>query len=94
MAITLDVLTRVVDSSLKGSSDTIEKHFSRSGEKAGEDFAKALSQGVAKSPDLQKAFDKAADAAGKLRVEQEKLNSVNAKSNATDAQKIAQTVAA
>ena len=90
MAITVDVITKVVESSLKGSSDNIEKHFSKSGKDAGEKFAKALAEGVSKSPELQRAFDKAADATGRLRVEQEKLNAVNAKATSTDAQKIAQ----
>lgn len=90
MAITVDVITKVVDSALNQSGDTIVKHFTRSGEKAGESFSKALSDKAAKSPELQRALDKAADATGKLRVEQEKLNAVNAKSTSTDAQKIAQ----
>lgn len=90
MAITVDVFTKIVDSSLKSSTDTVEKRFTQSGQKAGEEFSKALAAGIGKSPELQRAFDKAADAAGKLRVEQEKLNAVNAKANATDAQKIAQ----
>lgn len=90
MAITIDVITKVIDSSLKGSSDTIDKHFTKSGKEAGEKFAKALTDGVQKSPELQKALDKAADATGKLRVEQEKLNAVNQKATSTDAQKIAQ----
>ncbi len=90
MAITVDVITRVVESSLRGSSDTIDRHFTESGKKAGENFSKALAEGASRAPELQKAFDKAADAAGKLRVEQEKLAAVNAKANATDAQKIAQ----
>lgn len=90
MAITVDVFTKVVEASLKNSSQTIEGHFLKTGEKSGENFARSMSQAVQKSPDLQKAFDKAADAAGKLRVEQEKLDAVNKKSNATDAQKIAQ----
>lgn len=90
MAITVDVITRAVESSLRSTSDNIDRHFTETGKKAGENFSKALGEGVAKSPELQKAFDKAADAAGKLRAEQEKLNAVNAKANATDAQKIAQ----
>ena len=90
MAITVDVITRVVESSLKGSSDNIDRHFTATGKQVGENFSKALAEGASKSPELQKAFDKAADAAGKLRAEQEKLNAVNAKANATDAQKIAQ----
>lgn len=90
MAITIDVITKVVESSLKGSSDTIDKHFTKSGQQAGEKFSRALAEGAAKSPELQRALDKAADATGKLRVEQEKLNAVNEKSTSTNAQKIAQ----
>lgn len=90
MAITVDVLAKVVEASLRSSSQTIEGHFLKTGEKSGENFARSMAQAVGKSPDLQKSFDKAADAVGKLRVEQEKLEAINKKSNATDAQKIAQ----
>mgnify|MGYP003607090970 CR=1 FL=1 len=89
MAITVDVFTKVAESSLKDSSSTIEKHFSNTGEKAGAEFSKALAAGVSKNPEIQKAFDKAADAAGRQRIAQEQLNAVNAKATATDAQKIA-----
>lgn len=89
MPITIDVITKVVDSSLRGSSDTIDRHFTKSGKDAGEKFAKALTEGVSKSPELQRAFDRAADATGRLRIEQEKLNAVNEKAASTDAQKIA-----
>lgn len=90
MAIVLDVLTKVTDSSLRSSSDQIEKHFTKSGQKSGEEFAKALSTGMSKSPELERSFNKVADLTGKVRVEQEKLNAVNDKASATDAQKIAQ----
>lgn len=90
MAITVDVITKVVDSSVKSSTDNLERRFGQSGRKAGDDFAKALAAGVSKNKDVQRSFDRAADATGKLRVEQEKLNAVNAKGNATNAQKIAQ----
>lgn len=89
MAITVDVFTKVAESSLKDSSSTIEKHFGQTGEKAGAEFSKALAAGVSKNPEIQKAFDKAADAAGRQRVAQEQLNAVNAKATATDTQKIA-----
>jgi len=79
VAITLDVITKVVDSSLRDSSSTVEKHFSRAGEQAGTGFSKTFSKAINNSADMQKAFDKAADSAGKLRVEQQKLEELQSK---------------
>lgn len=90
MAITLDVFTKVVEGSLKGSGDQIERHFVRTGEQAGTKFTKSFSDTVSKSaPEMQKAFDRAADAAGKLRVETQKLQELQAK-GAANSQLIAQ----
>ena len=79
MAITLDVITKVVEGSLRDSSTTVEKHFNRAGEQAGTGFSKSFSKSISNSTEMQKAFDKAADAAGKLRVEQQKLNELQEK---------------
>ena len=79
MAITLDVITKVVEGSLRDSSTTVEKHFNRAGSEAGTGFSKSFSKSISNSADMQKAFDKAADAAGKLRVEQQKLNELQEK---------------
>lgn len=52
----------------------------------------ASSKGLTgKTPEIQKAFDKVTAASGKLIVEQEKLNALKEKGNATDAQLIAQS---
>lgn len=90
MAITLDVFTKVSEQSLRTSSNLIEQTLTKSGQRAGEDFGKALASGIEKSPQFRKQMDTLADAIGKVRVEQEKLDAINAKSTATDAQKIAQ----
>ena len=79
MAITLDVITKVVEGSLRDSSTRVEKHFTRAGEEAGTGFSKSFSKSITNSGEMQKAFDKAADAAGKLRVEQQKLNELQEK---------------
>jgi hypothetical protein len=79
VAITLDVITKVVDGSLRDSSNTVERHFARAGEQAGTGFSKSFSKSITNSSELQKSFDKAADAAGKLRVEQQKLNELQEK---------------
>lgn len=79
MAITLDVITKVVEGSLRDSSTTVQNHFTRAGEQAGTGFSKTFSKSISNSTDMQKAFDKAADAAGKLRVEQQKLNELQEK---------------
>lgn len=90
MAIVLDLVTKPDTAALRSSSSLIEKHFAVSGLKAGEDFSKALATGIEKSPAVAKQVDKLADLTGRLRIEQEKLNAVNAKGNVTEAQKIAQ----
>jgi len=79
VAITLDVITKVVDGSLRDSSSTVERHFARAGEQAGTGFSKSFSKSITNSAELQKSFDKAADAAGKLRVEQQKLEELQSK---------------
>jgi len=79
VAITLDVITKVVDGSLRDSASTVERHFARAGEQAGTGFSKSFSKSITNSAELQKSFDKAADAAGKLRVEQQKLNELQEK---------------
>lgn len=79
MAITLDVITQVVESSLKASSAQVEKTFTRAGEEAGTGFAKSFQKSIENSPQIAKSFDKAADAAGKLRVEEQKLNELREK---------------
>lgn len=88
MAIILDLITKPNEASLRSSSTLLEKHFATTGTKAGEDFSKALAKSIEKSPEVAKQVDKLADITGRLRVEQEKLNAVNAKDNATAVQKI------
>ena len=90
MAITLDVFTKISEQSLRTSSSLVEQTFTKSGQRAGEDFGKALAQGIEKSPEFRKKMDSLADSLGRVRVEQEKLDAINAKANATDAQKIQQ----
>lgn len=91
MAITVDVITKVVESALRGSSTQVEQHFVRTGEQAGQKFTKSFSDSVSKSgPEMQKAFDRAADAAGKLRVETQKLTELQAK-GAANSKLIAQS---
>lgn len=88
MAITVDVFTKIVDSSLKQSTDQIERKFNASGQKAADEFSKALASGIEKSPALQKQFDKVADLMGKQRIAQEQLNAAEAKGTASRAQLI------
>lgn len=91
MAITLDVITKLVGSSVKDSSKQVETQLTKAGEKAGQGFSKSFSKTVSNSTDMQKSFDKAADSAGKLRVEEQKLKDLQDKGTATRSQLIAQS---
>lgn len=90
MAITLDVITRVTEASLKGTSRQIQQSVTQTGKQSGEGFAKGFADGVqANSGDIQKAVDKVADNLGALKVAQQKLNELQAK-GASQSQRIAQ----
>lgn len=91
MAITLDVITKLVESSVKDSSKQVETQLTKAGEKAGQGFTKSFSKSVSTSTDMQRAFDKAADSAGKLRVEEQKLKDLQDKGTGTRSQLIAQS---
>lgn len=91
MAVSLDVILNLVQSSVKNSATQVEKGLSKAGQDAGQGFAKSFSESIAKSPEMQRAFDKAADAAGKLRVEEQRLKDIQEKGSATRAQLISQS---
>lgn len=74
--------------------------FSAAGRQAGDAFSRNVNQGIGrvdtagarvKAEQLQRAYDKAADAAGKLRAEEAKLDAVQASGTATRAQLITHT---
>jgi len=88
VAITVDVFTKIVETSLRSSTDTIERKFAASGQKAGEEFGKSLAAGIERNPALQKQVDRVADLMGKQRIAQEQLNAAEAKGTTNRAQLI------
>lgn len=100
MGITLPVGTRLDESQARRTANQAEDYFSTAGRRAGDEFSRQVNQGLgrvdtskarAQAAMLERAFDRAADAAGKLRTEEAKLEAVQASGTATNAQKIAQS---
>lgn len=100
MGITLPVDTKLDDEKARRTAQEAADYFSQSGRRAGDEFSRYLNQGLGKvdtakvrvqADALQRSFDKAADAAGKLRVEEEKLKAVEATGTATRTQLISQS---
>lgn len=97
MGISLPIGSKLDDAQARRVAQQAADYFAQSGRHAGDEFSRQLNQGIGKvdtgkarlqADQLQRAFDKAADAAGNLRREEEKLKAVQAAVNATDAQKI------
>jgi hypothetical protein len=97
LGISLPVGSHLDASQARRTANQAEDYFATAGRQAGESFSRNVNQGLGrvdtgkarlKAAELQRAYDKAADAAGKLRVEEEKLAAVNAAANSTNAQKI------
>lgn len=96
--ISLPVGSHLDDSQARRTAKQAEDYFATAGRQAGDAFSRNVNQGLGrvdtgkaavKAAELQRAYDKAADAAGKLRIEEERLAAVNAASNSTNSQKIA-----
>ncbi|WP_285031965.1 hypothetical protein [Mycolicibacterium sp. lyk4-40-TYG-92] len=96
--ISLPVGSHLDESQARRTTKQAEDYFSTAGRQAGDAFSRNVNEGLGrvdtgkaaiKAAELQRAYDKAADAAGKLRVEEAKLAAVNAASNSTNSQKIA-----
>lgn len=78
MPITLPVEARPDERSFNRVADHAEKRFQQAGKEAGQSFSKALDDAVSKADPKAadrwvKAYDKVADATGKVRVEEAKL---------------------
>ena len=98
MGISLPVGSHLDESQARRTANRAEDVFSSAGRQAGDAFSRNVNQGIGRvdtakarlqAEQLQRAYDKAADAAGKLRAEEAKLAAVNAASNSTNVQKIA-----
>jgi hypothetical protein len=98
VAISLDVVTRLNDRSARDAAQDAQRYFDNAGKNAGVNFDRNMTAGFDKSAKtaekasatMSRAFDKAADAARRVRVEQEKYNSLVAKGN-VDQVKLVQT---
>lgn len=88
MAISLDVLTALNERSAQDAADQAAKIFGDAGEDAGKAFGEALDKGLDTRP-YERKMDRAADAAGKVRVAEQKLAEMRAK-GASDTQVVAQ----
>ena len=99
MAISLDVVTKLNDRSARTAAQDAQKYFDQASRTAGSNFDRNLSAGFDKASrsadrsatNMQKAFDRAADAAGRVRVEQEKYNQLIAKGSVEQTKLVQQT---
>ncbi|WP_231995391.1 tape measure protein, partial [Mycobacterium sp. 1274756.6] len=97
MPVSIPVGARTDHSSFKSVADEIDSYFTEVGEKVGRNFSKELADGMASSEkDIQrsaekvvKSYDKAADAIGRVRTEQARLDELQ-KSGARDDQIVRQ----
>src|SRR5689334_5834235 len=88
MAIHIDVVADLDRTKIREAAGQMQRDL----QKAGTDGGNALDRGLgSKIPKVEKALDKATAASGKFLVEQEKLNAIMAKGNATHEQKIRQS---
>ena len=92
MAIDLDVVTRLNRASAREAAREGQNAFRGTGDDIGEDLGDGIARGIsAKTPEIADSLRKVTDASGKLLVEQEKLNALKEKGNATDSQLVAQS---
>jgi hypothetical protein len=100
LGISLPVGSHLDESQARRTTQQAEDYFSTAGRRAGDEFSRQVNQGIsrvdtvrprAQAAALERAYDRAADAAGKLRAEQAKLDDLQARGNATNAQLIAQS---
>ncbi|AOT24855.1 tape measure protein [Mycobacterium phage Nazo] len=76
----MTVATDLDDASLRRTANDIQRQFDRIGQDVGEDFMSAFATGArTNSAKVEKAFDSARDATGKLRAEQSKLDDLIAR---------------
>lgn len=97
MGISLPIGSHLDDGQARRVTRQAEDYFSTAGRRAGDEFSRQVNQGIgrvdtgkarAQAALLERAYDKAADAAGKLRSEEAKLEAVQASGSATRVQLI------
>ncbi|UCZ58644.1 hypothetical protein [Mycolicibacterium phocaicum] len=97
MGISLPIGSHLDESQARRTTRQAEDYFSQAGQRAGNEFSRQVNQGLGRvdtgkarvqAAALERAYDKAADAAGRLRIEEAKLEAVQASGTATHAQLI------
>lgn len=82
MGISLPIGSHLDDAQARRTTRQAEDYFSEAGRRAGDEFSRYVNQGLGRVDTtrsrtqaalLERAYDKAADAAGKLRTEEAKL---------------------
>ncbi|QIN94241.1 tail length tape measure protein [Mycobacterium phage Willsammy] len=87
----MTVATELDDASLRRTANDIQRQFDRIGQDVGGDFMSAFASGArTNSAKVEKAFDAARDATGKLRAEQAKLDDLMARGDTPRARLIQQ----
>ncbi|QDB74264.1 tail length tape measure protein [Mycobacterium phage Phineas] len=87
----MTVATELDDASLRRTANDIQRQFDRIGQDVGGDFMSAFASGArTNSAKVEKAFDAARDATGKLRAEQAKLDDLMARGDTPRAKLIQQ----
>ena len=88
MAIHLDVLTALNERAAQDAADQSVRIFDKAGQDAGKAYSQALEKGLDTSG-YERKMDRAADTAGRVRVEEQKLADVR-KNGGADSQVVAQ----
>ncbi|MEX7470187.1 transglycosylase family protein [Mycobacterium adipatum] len=88
MAIHIDVLPDLERRQLRNTARDIQRDMQRAGMEAGKGFGDQFGAGVQKSsPKIERGLNRVADATGRVRVEQERLNNMQ-KQGATDSSRL------
>ncbi|MGV0772040.1 phage tail tape measure protein [Mycobacterium syngnathidarum] len=91
MAVHLDVYADLNDRSVRQASGKLESGMRQSARRAGDAWGREFGPEVEKAMGrAEKATDKVADATGRVRTEQKRLEALNSRGSTTDAQRVAQ----
>lgn len=99
MAIQLPIGSRFDELEARRTGEEAQRYFSEAGRKAGDDFSRNLNRNInvdtskarRQAAELERSYDKAADAAGRLRTEEAKLKDLQDRGSATRSQLIKQS---
>lgn len=99
MTIQLPIGSRFDELEARRTGEEAQRYFSEAGRKAGDDFSRNLNRNInvdtskarRQAAELERSYDKAADAAGRLRTEEAKLKDLQDRGSATRSQLIKQS---